>query len=304
VKDLVDSWLVLPVGIPPGFTVLNITDSAYQDVPGRLAGGSLVLFAVCAFLIASGIASLWKRHGIAGLLPLILCPLYMLTAAVGRYSGWRFILPADWVIYFYFCCGVFEFVFWFRSRFIEVTVPESTEARTATGILPRKKLLWNVLLILLILLGWAPPFSGIIPDQLKLNSTAENKALIQQIGEHYGGVYADLSTEVNQQDWDVINGRTIYPRWFKAGDGLTSANPWVVNEIRDFNRLSFVLLNEKNQDVILPLRQPPEAVPHRADCFVVGSFTEEGWFEGKAVVFPDTLDSSGRPIIILSNKRD
>lgn len=304
VKDLVDSWLVLPVGIPTGFTVLNITDSAYQDVPGRLKGGSPVLFAICAFLIASGIASLWKRHGIAGLLPLILCPLYMLTAAVGRYSGWRFILPADWMIYFYFCCGVFEFVFWFRSRFIEIAVLESTEARNVTGILHRKKLLWNVLLILFILLGWAPPFSGIIPDQLKINSTAENQALIRQIGEHYGGVYADLSTEVSQQDWDVINGRTIYPRWFKAGDGLTSANPWVVNEIRDFNRLSFVLLNEKNRDVILPLRQPPEAVPHRTDCFVVGSFTEEGWFEGKAVVFPDILDSSGKPIIILSDKRD
>jgi hypothetical protein len=56
--------------------------------------------------------------------------------------------------------------------------------------------------------------------------------------------------------------------------------------------------------VILPLQQPPEAVPHRTDCFVVGSFTEEGWFEGKAVVFPDILDSSGKPIIILSDKRD
>lgn len=304
VKDLVDSWLVLPVGIPMGFTILNITDSTYQDVPGRLAGGSPLLFVICAFFVASGIASLWKRHGIAGLLPFIFCPLYMLTAAVGRYSGWRFILPADWMIYFYFCCGVFEFIIWFQSRFIGIAVPESAEARTAMGILPRKKLIQNVLLILLILFGWAPPFSGIIPDQIQLNSTEENKAFLQQIGEHYGGVYADLFTETNQQDWDVINGRTIYPRWFKAGDGLTSANPWVVNEIRDFNRLSFVLLNEKNRDVILPLQQSPEAVPHRADCLVVGSVTEEGWFEGKAVVFPDALDSRGKPIIILSDKRD
>ena len=128
-KDLVDSWLVLPVGIPTGFTVLNITDSTYQDVPGRLKGESPVLFAVCAFLIASGIASLWKRHGIAGLLPLILCPLYMLTVAVGRYSGWRFILPADWMIYFYFCCGVFEL------SLVPIEIhrgcrSESTEART------------------------------------------------------------------------------------------------------------------------------------------------------------------------------
>lgn len=167
--------------------------------------------------------------------------------------------------------------------------------------MPRKKIIWNVFFVPLIFLGWAPPLSGVIPNQLKLNSTEENKAFIQQIGEHYGGVYADLYTEASQQEWDVINGRTIYPRWFKSGDGLTSANPWVVNEIRDFNRLSFVLLNEKNRDVILPLQQPPEAVPHRADCLVVGSVTEEGWFEGKAIVFPNNLDSSGKPMIILSD---
>ena len=54
----------------------------------------------------------WRPAGGAGagwaLLPLGFNVGYTLATAVGRFSGWRYDLPADWVPYFYFAVGFVE----------------------------------------------------------------------------------------------------------------------------------------------------------------------------------------------------
>ena len=50
----------------------------------------------------------WRRWRWAGLLPLGFNIGYSLATAVGRFSGWRYDLPADWVPYFYFGLGFVE----------------------------------------------------------------------------------------------------------------------------------------------------------------------------------------------------
>ncbi len=50
----------------------------------------------------------WKRLRWAGLAPLAFALGYALANGIGRFSGWRYDLPADWVAYFYLGIGAAE----------------------------------------------------------------------------------------------------------------------------------------------------------------------------------------------------
>ncbi|MHC1772416.1 MAG: hypothetical protein AB9907_11935 [Flexilinea sp.] len=298
IKDQIDSWLVLPAGIPTEFTIKDLTNTAYHDVENRLLKHFTISKLLFALIIALGIAAGFQRCGITGLLPLIFCSVYMLSTAAGRYSGWRFILPADWVYYFYFSVGIFEFIFLIYRR---------VAGRTTTDIVSEKHILqstpegrWKpvVLFTLLVLAGSLPvTIKYLIPNQIPQNSPEENFRLVQSLGDEFGEPYLTLEEKIQKESLIVINGRTIYPRYFEANQGLTSANPWTVYEVREFNRLGFVLLNRENSDVIIPMKTEPDYFPNSADCIVIGNQHEDGYFEGIAAIFPGIAGENGSPVI-------
>ncbi len=304
-KDLIDSWLVLPDGLPADLTLRDITDPAYQNVESRFLYGALLPKLIFAFLAALGIAAAFRRAGIGGLLPLILCPIYMLSAALGRYSGWRFILPADWFCYFYAAAGFFELLFLISASVANPTAgSERTEPSSSLHSLPPQQTSRPIraraaalAFLLLILIGSLPvTVNFIFPPQVAPDSDADNLKRMQTWAEQYGEPYRSFLAEVEGGGLDLHSGRAIYPRYFEAGQGLTSANPWPVYATRDFNRLGFVLLNEENTNVILPIAQTPEPFPNGSDCLVIGFDHADGYFKAAAVIL---LDGENQPAVIL-----
>jgi len=67
-----------------------------------------VLVIIYLAVIAIGLGAVWKRLRWVGLVPLAFSLGYSLANGVGRFSGWRYDLPADWISYFYFGIGVAE----------------------------------------------------------------------------------------------------------------------------------------------------------------------------------------------------
>ena len=95
----------------------------------------------------------------------------------------------------------------------------------------------------------------------------------------------------------VLNGRIIYPRYFEENHGLASGHPWIAYRIRDFTRLGFVLLNEENHDVILPLEKEPAFIPNAADIYVIGADDEQGFFRADAVIIPSNSPDAAPRIL-------
>ena len=75
---------------------------------GSLAWFNLVLIILYLAIIAVGLGAAWRRAGWIGLLPLAVNLGYTLANGISRFSGWRYNLPVDWVIYFYFAIGAME----------------------------------------------------------------------------------------------------------------------------------------------------------------------------------------------------
>ncbi|MFZ5880330.1 MAG: glycosyltransferase family 39 protein, partial [Chloroflexota bacterium] len=88
--------------------IFSPATSYWAGWDGSLAWYNLALVLLYLAVIALGLGSAWRRGRWLGLLPLAFNVGYSAATAVGRFSGWRYDLPADWVPYFYFALGFAE----------------------------------------------------------------------------------------------------------------------------------------------------------------------------------------------------
>ena len=295
----------LPFGTDPDLTIHDVTNTDFHDVTGRMLNREnipvLLLFLA---VIALGMAAAWKRAGLAGLLPLLMCSLYLGSTGAARYSGWRFALPADWFFYFYFALGLAEAAYQVTAAFggkreILLSVPKTD--LTAQPLFPAAN---AGLLILFFVLGAAPALSGkLIPQQLFIRTSGENEKELMNLAAGDPAGEELLTRLLSKPGRTVLNGRIIYPRFFDPDHGLASGHPWIAYRIRDFSRLGFVLLNEENHDVILPLNAEPAFVPNAADSYVIGMDDEAGFFRADAVIIPQQ-GMNALPRILISDTAD
>ena len=293
----------LPFGTDPGLTIHDVTNTDFHDVEGRLFSGKNVpVVLVFLAFIALGIAAAWERAGWAGLLPLFLCSLYLGITSAARYSGWRFALPADWFWYFYFAMGLAETCWQIAAalgskRDVVLTVPKLDSA-----VQPLYPGAVAGILVLFLILGVVPALCGeLVPQQVFLQSTEKNLRDLESLTAGFPEENRALDLILSEPGKEVLNGRLIYPRYFEKNEGLSSGHPWIAYRIRDFARLGFVLLNEENHDVILPLQTEPAFIENAADIYVIGS-DEEDHFRADAVIIPNNTSNTAPRILTLEDQ--
>ncbi len=294
----------LPFGTDPGLTIHDVTDTGFHDVEGRMLDPRNVpMLMVFLILISLGMSAARNRTGAAGLLPFVTCSLYLLLTAFGRYSGWRFALPADWFCYFYAAVGTAEIAYQVSAFIDEKYRHQLTVQPADTGKQHSSPAAVVLLSVLFLILGCAPALSRkVIPQQVSMRSDAENTAGLNELFAEDPEKLRQISDMAASDNVSVLNGRIIYPRFFYADRGLASGHPWTAYKIRDYSRLGFVLLNEENHDVILPVEEPPAYIPNAADIYVIGRDNGE-FFMADAVIIPNA-GSSDSPRILAAEPKE
>jgi hypothetical protein len=240
-------------------------------------------------VIAFGLGSAWKRWRWIGLLPLAFSVGYALATAVGRFSGWRYDFPADWVAYFYFGIGVAELLLQAASAFGAIDRWSSGGAVSATDRDQRmqsKRASSELILFasLFALIGASPWLAEKIaspryPDQSKEFLTKKLASLSNRPS------LDEINAFVSQPDSFLQIGRVAYPRFFGKNDGLASTNPWAAYAIRDHARIGFLLLNQRSASVVFPSKRISN-FPHAADVIVLGCRRGD-YVEARLVAFPE-----------------
>lgn len=256
---------------------------------GSPAGYNVLLLIFYLAVIALGLGAAWKRLRWAGLMPLIFSLGYSLANGVGRFSGWRYDLPADWVAYFYFGIGAAE-IFGMAALFLganseKIFTPVSSPASSAPQ--------WTQGL----LLAGAFALAGALPwlaegiaspryvDQTPPKMIAElsSSSTVQNLG-----VSQKQIESFTSQPQSVLQiGRVLYPRFFYRGTGITSSHPWPSYAVRDFPRMGFLLLNQKRADALFPSKEIPDPFPQAADAIILGC-RRENYIEVRLILFPDS----------------
>jgi len=274
--------LVLPL-IKPYNGIFKPINLYWIDWNGALEPYNFLLLLFYLAVIALGLGSSWKRWHWVGLLPLAFSTGYALATAVGRFSGWRYDLPADWVWYFYFGIGFAEILVQ-GALLVGIHLPRVERSDEQRGTQPRRSFQGVFGLIVLF------AFISTLPW------LAENIASPRYSDQSQKTLEAKIASLPNAPTLDEINafasqpgaymqiGRVLYPRFFSKGNGLASANPWPAYALRDYPRTGFLLLNQSSISVVFPTKKLPE-FPHAQDAIIVGC-QREGYVEAHWIIFP------------------
>jgi hypothetical protein len=268
---------------------------------GTLEWYNILLVILYLVVIAIGLGSAWRRWRWIGLIPLAFSGGYALATAVGRFSGWRYDLPADWVWYFYFGIGfaelLFQSVLVFGAKEVEpFRAPEEHRdinersgalSTLAPGGAGERR--WQRLVGLAILFA----FIGALPWMIKNIASPRYEdpdpvSLQGQIGSVSNAPLDRINAFVSQSGASIQTGRVLYPRFFSKEDGLASANPWPAYALREYPRIGFLLLNQSSVFVVFPTKRLPE-FPHAQDAIVLGC-EHDDHVEARWIIFPG-LDS-------------
>jgi 4-amino-4-deoxy-L-arabinose transferase-like glycosyltransferase len=263
----------------------------WMNWDGHLEWYNLVLIIFYLAVIAIGLGSAWKRWRWIGLVPLAFSIGYALATAIGRFSGWRYDLPADWISYLYFGIGFAEvlnqtaLMFGASREQIFARVDNAIEGEIQNERLFPKIFFFTFLFAFIGALPWlmqmiaSPRYLDQSPEILEAKITSiQNAPTIDEI-----------HAFASQSEAFIQIGRLLYPRFFSRNTGITSSNPWPAYVIRDYPRLGFLLLNQSAVSAVFPTRKTSDPFPHAADAIVLGC-QREGYIEVRLIAFPE-LDS-------------
>lgn len=279
----IGALLALPL-IAPFYGLRAPVNVYWTAFDGSLGLHNILLLIGYLVVIAIGLGAAWKRWRWAGLLPLAFSLGYALANGIGRFSGWRYDLPADWIAYFYFGIGVAEILRWvswtFGASKRETPLPQPATDR------PLRFIVYALGFALLGALPWiakslnTPRYPDLSPAAIQ--ERMSQLPPVQALGVTEG----DLQQFAAQPQAIALIGRPLYPRAFSRGAGLSSSNPWQSYAIRDYPRLGFLLLNENVREIVLPIKPSQATNIHAMDALVLGC--ERGaYVEARLVAFPN-----------------
>lgn len=278
-----------------------ISDTPYwQNWDGTFPADTWLPILISLGLISVGIGAAWKKVGWLALVPIGIHLLYNASTAVARVSGWRLILPVDWVLLMFYCLGVGQISLWVwnylsatGSKKAANTVPQEREPvrrMRRQRMLPLGAAIFFVGLML-------PLGEIVIPARFESPSSKEIQTLWAG-SQLSAGLELRIDDFVSQPKAEILVGRALYPRFY-PGDTGEPGGEWGAFNPLPYSRMAFALVGPKGYQVALPLESAPIAFPNASDVLIIGC--EEGtYFRAAAIVFtdhsaPDLMTTSADP---------
>lgn len=284
--------LVMPNGLgsETGWTRLRDLQSLFWTntrAVFRLPGAAWILANLA--LLALGAAALWRQAGWAGLLPALFFAVYNLSSALGGFSGQRFILPVDWVGYFYALTGLAWLAVTLLGLLgwnVNARLPFWTQPSPTHSIRHSGRAVWLktavVIGILLLAGGLLPLEEALIPvrqpgaepglARAELLHLAEAQLSPQEMGA--------LQALLDRPGSEVLQGIALYPRAI-ASEELEAGILRYRGE-RTYPLLAYVYLGSEQLWVLQPLEGlDGVALPNGAEVLVAGT-RSQGSFQAFA----------------------
>jgi len=287
-NELLDVF-IFPVRSLPVTGLLNVikpVDLFWLNPENSIQTPQVILLLIYLAIIALGMAFAFTRWNIIGYIPLVIHLAYNLSNAASRISGWRFILPVQWVVGFYFCVGLVQLLVWsllffgfsfekIRSSFI--FQGEFKQTAEKIGRNPLKGIISCFLALGLIGLA-IPGVMQIIPpryesqDRVILSKELladKNWVLVPQIK-------AEVINMLTDDQIIVEKGMAFYPRFYAANDGEPGLSAGTY-QFRLYPRFIFFLIGKDRREIMLPMQNSPQYFPNASEVIVVGRLNKDGF---------------------------
>ena len=267
-----------------------VTDTPYwQNWDGIFPADAWLPVLFNLSVISVGIAAAWKKTGWLILVPIGIHLFYNISTAVARVSGWRLILPVDWVWLLFYCLGIGQISLW-AWEYIKMTRSEKPvgairqKTKPVRGWLPQRMFSLGAVILFA---GFLLPLSEKLFPAYFESPTAEVAQAAWNASDLSAVTDLRIANFLSQPQARVLIGRALYPRFYPAHAGEPGEQESAFHSL-PFSRITFWLVGPKGNQVALPLESAPAVFPNSADVLVIGC-EDDAYFRAIAIVFADPL---------------
>ncbi len=283
--------------LPYSFRIANIkeyvrTESFWSSWTGELSFEEWILLFINIAMIALGFGYLWKKHKYLAFVPLIFGIGYNFSVSIGRLSGWRFILPADWITLIYYAIGLMQFYSILRSFTNQETKFSVQEQKTQNTVQSLKQSSLIMFMMFFLVIGIALTkgqelFSQRYPAKSMLQLKKDYSRNTNMSPASVPSV--NLDDFLKTDDAVIVYGQALNPSFLIADEGKGNDSwPvyyfWPNYKPKPFSRIIFNLNGPRSAGVILPLASPPSSFPDGSDVIVIGCLGESGEINALSVL--------------------
>ncbi|HUV15197.1 MAG TPA: hypothetical protein VMW28_01370, partial [Pelolinea sp.] len=229
-RNVISSFLIIPVRLgnhTQFLDYLTVNQPFWTEVYSQPNLLNLLILLVNISVMVWGFTRVFSRNRLAITAFFSLYLVYNLSSAVVRLSGWRFILPVDWIIFVFYALGLVEVLLWlFRQvadRDLRTEAGWIADYPTRITSIRQPRFFYAAFGLLFFLIGAVIParealLPSIVPkdSKTKICERIEN-ALIQN---GYDEFRNDFISFCSSDETRVLSGFSIYPRYFKSGEGF------------------------------------------------------------------------------------
>lgn len=282
------SYMYLPQAFRIESLRAYVTVEPFWDAwQGTLSVPGWILLFLNSALIALGFGTMWKKHKSLALVPLLIGMGYNASVSVGRISGWRFILPADWITLVYFSIGLVQ-ISYIVSFLVNRSVQDvSIQGETQTTEKPHAT--WSGAVgfaIIFLFVGSAVTygnqlFSNRYPIKPAQQLIDEYLVATESLGQPFAE--DEFNRFVQNENAVIVYGQAIYPYYLQSDSGPIN-HAWPAYKPRPYNRIVFYLVGARSSNVILPLSSGNFDFPDGVNVIVLGCSNNDGDVEAFSVL--------------------
>jgi hypothetical protein len=245
----------------------------WENPKVTFGAGSGLMFVVTLAIMAFGIGTAARRAKFLGVMPLLIHFGYSLSVVPARISGWRYVLPVDWIPQLYYSLGLIQLAL-VAIALISNRLPESSadDGQSTSPALELNKL-WVALAASIICGLSLPMLEASIPprypvrDQVDLVRMHTSDALVPDAGDVITASMLEGFLEMEPRAI-IVHGRALYPAYHGRGEFWGDDSPNLIEASR-YDRIQFNVIGSEEAFVYLPLNVPPEYFPNASDVFIV-----------------------------------
>ncbi len=294
-RNLISTFLVFPIRMDGSqdlqqLSVIkdNFWSEAYQynsQMNLLIAIFNLVLFIIGVYMFVS-------TDWIVAVSLILIYLTQNLSSALFRFSGWRFIMPVDWMVLFIYIMGIlglFEILRLIprsvQMNQISYPVPQAIKIKQELKIA-------SPFLLAFLLIGSILPIRELFPAKDHIMSKSEICSYLEThiSREMYPQVRMQAIQLCNDESITAQEGEMIYPRFFERGQGFYDNPSDVFYGKQDFSRLMFRFSVDDIRRLYLPLNEIKDNLR-----IVNGS---------RAIILAKTNELPKVQLILLKNKKD
>jgi hypothetical protein len=288
----------------PNSLVVESTKSYVKRMPfwsgweGQLSSEMTGFLLFNLSILSFGISLIWRRSKYLTVIPIFLGGGYNLSVALGRVSGWRFIMPSDWITLIFYAAGLMQIAYilysFLTKKLIAIhsmTITSSDDSR----LTPRNWFEFAIIGLVMVGLSLGLTMGHNLFPKKYSQKPPLLSAYAELFLEHGTPFPTQQLREFLAADGSLaIVGRGLYPSYLHANEG--ELYWWYLAYApRPYDRLAFVVIGPDKLGVIgpdeisvvLPLNSKPGYFPDAAEVIAFGCVEDNEY----APQFPGYIDA-------------